>query len=109
MAAVGTPWQVRLLAFAFTGDDRVSQERVFSDDTDPTAELTGCGRFIPQLVAVSAHREAPFQLLDGVIAGVGDQVVNRIRTIAIVASSIGTFVYFQVDPILTLYLVPTGI
>src|SRR5699024_4236046 len=105
----GSPRQIGFMTFAFTCDHSVRQEGVFTNDADASSELTGCCRFIAQFVAVGAHWEAPFEFFNRVVAGVGDQVVGRVRTIGSLAATVGSFINFQVDPVFTLRFIPTGV
>src|SRR6185312_9118600 len=109
VAAVGAPGYVRFVAFTFAGDRSVGQEGVFPNDADASSVFTGRGRLGAQLVAVGAHREPPLELLDRVVAGVGDEVVHGVRPVAGGAGAVGALVDFEVDPVLALLLVPSGV
>src|SRR5699024_1994052 len=107
--AESAPGGVRLVAFALAGDHGVGQEGVLPDDPDATAVLAGRRWLGTQLVAVGPHGEPPLQLLDGVVAGVGDEVVHGVRSVAGGPRAVGALVHLQVHPVLALALVPPGV
>ena len=109
MAAEDAPWRVGFVALTFARHDRVRQERVDTNDADATTPLASRGGLVAQLVAIGPHREAPLELLDRVVAGVGDQVVDRVHRVAVGTPTVRTLIDLEVDPVLALFLDEAGI
>ncbi len=105
MAAEDAPRRVGLVAVALARDDRVDEEPVHPHHADAAAPLAGRARVVAQLVALRPHREAPFELLDRVVARVRDQAVDGVEPVASRAAAVRALVDLEVDPVLALLLV----
>src|SRR5581483_12058184 len=84
VATEDAPGRIRLGPLALAGHDRVDQKPVGAHHADSAAPHAGRARLFAELVALGAHRVAPFELLDRVVARVGDQAVNRVQAVLVV-------------------------
>ena len=100
IAAENAPRHV-MVPFVLVGNEGVGQHALRLDDAEAAAETPRAGQHIvAQLVTIADHRQVHRQIFNRIIAGIGHQAVDAVRTVRARTAAIRALIDLEKNPVI---------